>query len=255
MKKGMIKTEEEIAIIREGGRRLAVVLRAVKDIVVPGVTTRELDALAEKLIRANGDLPAFLNYTPDGARRPYPGTLCVSVNDEVVHGIGGDRVLVNGDIIGIDLGVIHKGLFSDAAMTIPVGHIDEAAKKLISVTEEALAVGIAESRVGKTTGDIGYAIEKYVKEQGFVIVEELGGHGVGYAQHEDPHISNYGNRGQGTRLKKGMVIALEPIVNEGTRYVKILSDGYTYATKDHKRSAHFEHTIVITDDDVEILTK
>ena len=254
-KNGMIKTEEEIAIIREGGRRLAVVLLAVKDIVLPGVTTRELDLLALKLIRANGDLPAFLNYTPEGAGRPYPGTLCVSVNDEAVHGIGGDRVLMNGDIVGIDLGVIHKGLFSDAAMTVTVGVIDEAAKKLIQVTETALMAGIAVARAGKTTGDIGHVIEKYVKEQGFVVVEELGGHGVGYAQHEDPHISNYGKRGQGTRLKKGMVIALEPIVNEGTRYVKILPDGYTYATKDHKRSAHFEHTIVITDGPAEILTK
>ncbi len=255
MKKGMIKTEEEIAIIREGGRRLAIVLLAVRDIVKPGVTTHELDLLAEKLIRSNGDLPAFLNYTPEGANTPYPSTLCVSVNDEAVHGIGDDRVLMNGDIVGIDLGVIHKGLFSDAAMTVPVGDIDDNAKKLIQVTEQALAVGIAEARAGKTTGDIGYAIEKYVKEQGFVVVEELGGHGVGYAVHEDPHISNYGNRGQGTRLKKGMVIALEPIVNEGTRYVKLLSDGYTYATKDHKRSAHFEHTIVVTDGEAEILTK
>ncbi len=250
----MIKTEEEIAIIREGGKRLAVVLLAVKDIIKPGVTTHELDILAEKLIRENGDLPAFLNYTPDGARCPYPGTLCVSVNDEVVHGIPGDRVLMNGDIIGIDLGVIHKGLFSDAAMTVPVGVIDDNAKKLLKVTEEALAIGIAQARVGKSIGDIGYAIEKYVKEQGFVVVEELGGHGVGYAQHEDPHISNYGDRGQGVRLKKGMVIALEPIVNEGTRYIKLMPDGYTYATKDHKRSGHFEHTILITAGAPEILT-
>ncbi len=255
MAKGMIKTPEEIEIIREGGRRLAVVLLAVKDIVKPGVTTRELDQLAEKLIRANGDEPAFLNYTPEGAKRPYPGTLCVSVNDEAVHGIGGDRVLLEGDIVGIDLGVIHQGLFSDAAMTVPVGDIDKDAKKLIQVTEEALRIGIMESRAGKTTGDIGYAVEKYVKSQGYVIVEELGGHGVGYTQHEDPHISNYGDRGKGVRLKKGMVIALEPIVNEGTRYVKVLSDGYTYATRDHKRSAHFEHTIVITDGEPEILTK
>ncbi len=254
MKKGMIKNEDEIAIIREGGRRLAVILLAVKDIIAPGVTTRELDQLAEKLIRANGDIPTFLNYTPEGAHTPYPGTLCVSVNDEVVHGIPGDRVLMNGDIISIDLGVIHKGLFSDAAITVPVGDIDDNTKKLIQITEAALMVGIAEARSGKTTGDIGYAIEKYVNEHGFVVVEELGGHGVGYAQHEDPHISNYGKRGQGTMLKKGMVIALEPIVNEGTRYIKLLSDGYTYVTKDHKRSAHFEHTIVITDGVAETLT-
>ncbi len=251
----MIKTEEEIAVIREGGRRLAVILHAVKDTIKPGVTTLELDQLAEKLIRANVDEPAFLNYTPEGARTPYPSTLCVSVNDEVVHGIGSERILLEGDIVGIDLGVIHKGLFSDAAITVPVGQIDESAKNLIAVTEKALEMGIAEARVGKTTGDIGYAIEKYVRSQGFVIVEELGGHGVGYAQHEDPHIANYGTRGQGVKLKKGMVIALEPIVNEGTRYVKLLADGYTYATKDHKRSGHFEHTIVITDGPAEILTQ
>lgn len=255
-KKGMIKTAEEIAIIREGGRRLATVLLAVKNIVKPGVTTRELDALAEKLIREGGDEPAFLNYTPEGARRPYPGTLCVSVNNEAVHGIGGDRVLQEGDIVGIDLGVIHKGLFSDAAMTVPVGTVDEGAKKLIAVTEQALAVGIDAARAGNTTGDVGYAIEAHVKKAGFVVVEELGGHGVGYHQHEDPHISNYGERGRGTRLKAGMVLALEPIVNEGTRFVKLLSDDYTYATRDGKRSGHFEHTIVITETGpAEILTR
>lgn len=254
-KKGMIKTDEEIEIIREGGRRLAMVLLAIKNVIRPGVTTRELDELALHLIREGGDEPAFLNYTPEGARAPYPGTLCVSVNDEAVHGISGDRVLQEGDIVGIDLGLIHKGLFSDSAMTVPVGKIDESAQKLIDVTREALNVGIAQARVGKSTGDIGFAIEKYVVDHGFVVVEELGGHGVGYAQHEDPHISNYGDRGQGVRLKKGMVIALEPIVNEGTRYVKLMPDGYTFATKDHKRSGHFEHTIVITDGDPEILTK
>lgn len=253
-KKGMIKTEEEITVIREGGRRLANILLAVKGIIKPGVTTRELDTLAEKLIRDNGDIPSFLNYTPEGARTPYPSTLCVSVNDEAVHGIPGDRILLEGDIVGIDLGVIHRGLFSDAAMTVPVGKIDDVAKKLIHVTEQALAAGIAEARVGKTIGDIGYVIEKYVKKHGFVVVEELGGHGVGYAQHEDPHISNYGEKGQGMRLRKGMVVALEPIVNEGARHVKVLTDGYTYATKDRKRSAHFEHTIVVTDGAPEILT-
>lgn len=253
--KGMIKTEEEIAIIREGGKRLARVLLAVKEIIKPGVTTKELDILAERLIREGGDEPAFLNYTPDGARRPYPGSLCVSVNDEVVHGIAGDRILKEGDIVGIDLGVKHRGLFTDSAITVPVGEIDEHAKKLLKVTEEALIAGIKEAREGKTTGDIGYAIEKYTQQHGFVVVEELGGHGVGYHQHEEPHISNYGTRGYGTRLKAGMVLALEPVVNEGTRYIKLHADGYTYTTKDHKRSGHFEHTILITKGDAEIITK
>lgn len=250
----MIKTEEEIEIIREGGKRLARILSALRDAVKPGVTTGELDALAEKLTRDGGDEPAFLHYTPEGARRAYPGTLCVSVNDEVVHGIGGDRVLHEGDIIGIDMGIKHQGLFTDSAMTVPVGEIDYAAKKLIEVTEGALNAGIEAARGGNTTGDIGYAIEKYVKDHGFVVVEELGGHGVGYHQHEDPHITNYGEKGKGVRLKPGMVLALEPIVNEGTRYIKLMPDGYTYATKDHKRSGHFEHTILITEGAPEILT-
>lgn len=251
----MIKTEEEIAIIREGGKRLAAILLAIKDKVVPGVTTRELDQLAEKLMREGGDEPAFLHYTPEGVSIPYPGSLCVSVNDEIVHGIGGDRVLEEGDIIGIDTGIKHKGFFTDSAMTVAVGEIDDTAKKLVQVTKDALAIGIDAARGGNTIGDIGYSIEKYVKGQGFVIVEELGGHGVGYHQHEDPHIANYGEKGKGVRLKPGMVLALEPIVNEGTRYIKLMPDGYTYVTRDHKRSAHFEHTILITDGPAEILTK
>ncbi|MGB2580514.1 MAG: type I methionyl aminopeptidase [Minisyncoccia bacterium] len=253
-KKGLIKTKEEIEILRDGGKRLARVLSIVRDSVAPGVTTNELDQLAEKLIREGGDEPAFLNYQPEGAHTAYPSTLCVSVNDEVVHGIGGNRVLKEGDIVSIDTGVKHKGLFTDSALTVPVGKIDDTAKKLISATEGALAAGVDAARAGNTIGDIGYAIEKYVKEHGFVVVEELGGHGVGYSQHEDPHIANYGERGQGLRLKPGMVIALEPIVNEGTRYIKLMPDGYTYVTKDHKRSAHFEHTILITDGASEILT-
>ena len=254
-KNGLIKNIEEIVIIREGGKRLGRVLSSVRDRVMPGVTTRELDQLAEKLIRGMGDEPAFLNYKPEGARTAYPGTLCVSVNDEVVHGIAGDRVLLDGDIICIDLGAKHNGLFTDSALTVPVGNIDDVAKKLIAATEEALIAGIEVSRSGNTLGDIGYAIEKCVKNCGFVVVEELGGHGVGYSQHEDPHIANYGERGQGMRLKPGMVIALEPIVNEGTRYIRLMPDGYTYVTKDHKRSAHFEHTILITEGAPEVLTK
>lgn len=255
-KKGMVKTKEEIDILREGGRRLARVLEEVKNAVCPGVTTQELNDLAGKLIHESGDEPAFLDYQPEGAHHPYPGILCVSVNDEVVHGIGDpSRVLQEGDIIGIDLGIKHQGLFTDAALTVPVGNINKSAKKLIQVTREALMRGLALARAGKTTGDIGYAIENYVKEQGFVVVEELGGHGVGYRQHEDPHIANYGVRGQGVKLKAGMVLALEPIVNEGTRFIKLLSDGYTYVTRDGKRSGHFEHTILVTNGAPEILTE
>lgn len=253
-KKGFIKTEEEIEILREGGKRLAAILCAVRDAVKPGVTTRELDQLAERLTREGGDVPAFLNYTPEGARSAYPGTLCVSVNDEVVHGIKSGRTLLEGDIIGIDMGIQHGGLFTDSALSVPAGKIDDNAKKLLQVTEIALTEGIKMARAGNTIGDIGHAIETYVKQHGFVIVEELGGHGVGYKQHEDPHIANYGYRGEGMKLKPGMILALEPIVNEGTRYVKLMPDGYTFVTRDHKRSAHFEHTILITGGPAEILT-
>jgi methionyl aminopeptidase len=253
-KKGYIKTEEEIAILREGGKRLGVILSTLRDAIKPGVTTRELDQLAERLMREGGDIPAFLNYTPEGARTAYPSSLCVSVNDEIVHGIASDRILLEGDIIGIDTGIQHKGLFTDSALTVPVGKIDEGAKKIIQVTEASLKVGIDVARAGNTIGDIGFAIEKYVKDHGFVIVEELGGHGVGYQQHEDPHIANYGLPKQGMKLKPGMVLAIEPIVNEGTRYIKLMPDGYTFVTRDHKRSAHFEHTILITDGAAEILT-
>ena len=255
-KKGMIKAEEEIVLIRESCKRLARILQEVKAAVRPGVTTRELDLLAERLMREGGDEPAFLNYTPEGAHKPYPGTLCVSVNDEIVHGIFSDRILQEGDIIGIDTGLRHKGFYSDSAMTVPVGSIDDAAKKLLAVTKGALDAAIDAARAGKTTGDVGHAIEKYVTSHGLVIVEELGGHGVGYHQHEDPHVANYGTPGEGTVLKPGMVLALEPIVNEGTRFIKLMPDGYTYVTKDHKRSGHFEHTVLITPEGpAEILTK
>lgn len=255
MKTGMVKTTEEIAVLRDGGKHLARILHAIRGAVAPGITTRELDRLAERLVRECGGTPAFLDYMPDGAHTAYPGTLCVSVNDEVVHGIAGDRVLADGDIVSIDIGMEYHGLFTDMAITVPVGKVDDQAKKLIRATENALATGIVAARSGNTVGDIGYAIENDVRSHGFVVVEELGGHGVGYSPHEDPHITNYGTRGQGVKLKVGMVLALEPIVNEGSRYVKLLPDGYTFVTRDHKRSAHFEHTILITDGPAEILTK
>lgn len=254
-KNGMIKTPEDIAILREGGRILARVLHKVKDAVTPGVTTIYLNDLAEKLVREEGALPSFLNYTPEGAHDPYPGTLCVSVNDEVVHGIPGNRTLLAGDIVDLDLGLEYKGLFVDMAETLPVGEVDEEAKRLLYATKEALFAGIKVARAGNTLGDIGFAIEGKVKEYGFVVVEELGGHGVGYAPHEEPHIANYGEIGKGMKLKAGMVLAIEPIVNEGTRFVNILPDGYTFVTRDHKRSAQFEHTILVTNSGAEILTK
>lgn len=252
----MVYKEKEIEVIREGGKRLAAVLRKVAKEVRPGISTKELDNLAEKLIRDGGDEPAFLNYTPDGAKFPYQATLCVSVNNEVVHGIPSDkRILKDGDIVGLDLGLRHKGFFTDMAMTVPVGGIDKEAKKLIKVTKESLAKGIAAARSGGFVGDIGEAIENFVKPHGYWIVKILGGHGVGKKVHEDPYVPNYGKSGTGQKLVPGMILALEPMLNEGTDKVFLDNDGYTFKTKDGKRSAHFEHTILITEGKAEILTK
>lgn len=254
----IIKTKEEIEILREGGRRLATVLYKVRDMVAPGVSTKDLDAYAEKLIREMGDEPAFLNYQPEGAVTPFPAALCVSVNDEVVHGIpSAKRILKEGDIVCIDLGVKHKGLFTDMAMTVPVGKVSPGDTKLMETTEKALAVGIDNVRVGNTVGDIGHSIERFVrsKDVKYGIVEVLAGHGVGRKIHEDPFIPNFGKAGTGAKLVPGMVIAIEPMLNHGTKHVTLDDDGYTFRTKDGKKSAHFEHTILVTDGEPEILTK
>jgi methionyl aminopeptidase len=253
----LIKSEEEIVILREAGKRLARVLREVSSLVVPGVQTSALNSKAEDLIRAGGDIPAFLNYQPEGARRPYPATLCVSVNDEVVHGLPNEnnRALEEGDIVGLDCGLTHKGLIVDSAMTVPVGHIDEESQRLISTTQEALESGIKASLVGSSVGDIGRAIEFVAVKSGYGVPTVLGGHGVGHKVHEDPYIPNLGRRGEGMKLEKGMVLALEPMLNLGTGDVVLADDGFTYSTADGRRSAHFEHTIVITNSEAEILTK
>ena len=253
----MVYNESEIKTLREGGKRLAFILNEVAKKTVVGAVISDLNDYAEQLIREGGDKPAFLHYKPEGARFPYPATLCVSVNDEVVHGIssGNERVLKEGDIVGIDLGLIHNGLVTDMAMTVGVGEIDKEAKKLIEVTKQSLYEGIKQARAGNKTGDIGYAIENFVKPFEFGVVDELGGHGVGKSVHEEPYIANVGKKGQGTKLQKGMVIALEPMLNEGKRNVVLDKDGYTFRTADGSRSAHFEHTILITDGDPEILTK
>ncbi len=255
----IIKTKEEIEILREGGRRLATVLYKVKEKVAPGVSTKDLDIYAEKLVRENGDQPAFLNYRPQGAKIPFPASLCVSVNDEVVHGIpSAKRILKEGDIVALDLGLKHRGLFTDMAITMPVGKVSIGSKTLIEVTEQALRVGIDSAQAGNTVGDIGHSIESFIrsrKENTYGIVEVLSGHGVGRFIHEDPYIPNFGKRGKGEKLIPGMVIALEPMLNNGTKSVTLDSDGYTFRTADGKKSAHFEHTILITDSEAEILTK
>ena len=256
----IIKTPEEIKILREGGRRLATVLLKLKEKVTAGVSTKELDDYAFKLIKEMRDEPAFLNYRPAGAEISFPASLCVSINDEVVHGIPNEkRFLKEGDIVAFDLGLKHKGLFTDMAITVPVGKINSASRKLIRVTEQALQVGIDNARKGNTIGDIGYSIEHFIRSQKrggqYGIVEVLSGHGVGRAIHEDPYIPNFGKKGKGEKLIPGMVIALEPMINNGVKNVILADDGYTFRTADGQKSAHFEHTVLVTGDEPEILTK
>lgn len=251
-----IKTKEDIAILREGGRRHAYILREIAKSVKPGMKVSELNDIADKLIHEGGDTPAFLNYKPYGADRPYPASLCVSVNDEVVHGIPNEKekILKEGDIVSLDLGLVHKGMITDMAITVPVGNISPELEKLLRVTKEALMAGIKSAKGGNRVGDIGNAVEQIGIANGYGIVEELSGHGVGYHVHEDPYVPNYGDAGKGILLKPGMVIAIEPMFNIGSKDIKLDNDGYTYKTVDGKPSAHFEHTILITKGDAEILT-
>jgi len=252
----IITNEKERATLIEAGKRLARVMAALKEKVTEGVTAEELDDLAEQMIRDGGDTPAFLGYTPEGALRPYPSALCVSVNDEVVHGIPNEsqKVLKEGDIVGLDFGLIHEGVVVDAALTLPVGKIDAESKKLLRATEKALAAGIAAARIGNHMGDISNAIQKEIESAGFSVVKSLGGHGVGNKVHEEPFIANFGKAGTGRELKEGTVLALEPISAAGKAAVTIAPDGYTYRTKDGSRSAHFEHTILIEGDKARIIT-
>lgn len=249
-----IKSEQDIEILREGGKRLAWVLREITSAVKPGVSALELDALAERLMREGGDVPSFLNYRPDGASLAFPASLCVSINDEVVHGIPGSRVLEEGDIVSLDAGLEHRGRFVDMAVTVPVGVVDEAALALIETCRTALSRGIASMHAGGRIGDIGHAIEKLVRPRGYGIVRELGGHGVGHEVHETPYVPNYGERNTGEKLLAGMVLAIEPMINEGSSAIKLAPNRFTYATKDGKRSAHFEHTVLVTERGSEILT-
>jgi methionyl aminopeptidase len=242
-----ITSESEKASLIEGGKRLAKILKALEAKVAPGTTSQELDDLAEAMIRDGGDEPCFLGYTPEGAHRPYPATLCVSINDEIVHGIPNEEVktLKSGDIVGLDLGLAHDGIIVDAAVTVPVGAVDEETKKLLAATKEALAAGISQAVPGNRIGDISHAIQKEIERAGFTVVKELGGHGVGNRVHEEPFVPNFGRPGMGELLQEGMVLALEPISTAGKAAVILSNDGYTFRTKDGSRSAHFEHTILI----------
>ena len=250
----IIKTPKEIEVIREGGKILAKVLAETAKIVKPGISTYELDKYAHDLIKEKGDIPAFLNYKPEGAKNAYPASLCVSVNSEVVHGIPSkNRILKEGDIVSLDLGLKHEGLFTDHAVTVAVGKISKKDQELLDDTKKALEIGIWAARGGDTVGDIGHAIESFVNRK-YGIVRELAGHGVGIKIHEDPYVPNYGKAGSGQRLIPGMIIAIEPMLNIGRADIISMPDGYTVKTADSSRSAHFEHTILITEDDAEILT-
>jgi methionyl aminopeptidase len=227
---------------------VARVLAELASVAAPGVTTRDLDELAERRIRDAGGVPAFKGY------RGYPATLCASVNEQVVHGIPSDRALIEGDILSLDIGAQMDGFYGDAAVTVPIGRISDEARRLLRVTEEALGQAIERARVGARISDIGHAVQRHVEANGFSIVREFVGHGIGAQMHEEPQIPNYGEPGRGPRLAEGMVLAIEPMVNAGRPGVKILADGWTAVTKDGSLSAHFEHTVAVTASGPRILT-
>ena len=250
----IIKTKKEIDIIREGGKILALVLAKTAEKVKPGISTLELDKYAYDLIKEHGGEPAFLNYKPEGAPLAFPASICISVNNEIVHGIPNkNKILKEGDIVSLDLGVKYKGLFTDHAITVPVGKISKKDQQLINDTKKALEIGIWAAKGGETVGDIGHAIESFVNRK-YGIVRELSGHGVGKKIHEDPYIPNYGRAHKGQKLIPGMVVAIEPMLNIGRDDIVSASDNWTIKTADGSRSAHFEHTILITEGDPEILT-
>ena len=252
-----IKTAEEIEILREGGRRHAFILSELSKKVAPGVSTQHLEDYARELIKEGGDKAAFLNYTPRGAKRPYPAALNVSINDEIVHGIPNEspKILAEGDIVSLDLGIEHQGMITDSAITVACGKISDKDRKMIEHCREALSLGIKAARGGGRIGDISSAIEGFVRKLGYGIPDGLAGHGVGYKVHEEPFVPNEGQKNKGELLRPGMVLALEPMITLGSSQIKLASDGYTYKTSDGSRSAHFEHTIVITDGEAIVLTK
>ncbi|MBI5787183.1 MAG: type I methionyl aminopeptidase [Candidatus Niyogibacteria bacterium] len=247
------RSEKEIEILKEGGRMLARVLDLLAKNVEPGLKTIELDRLAEAEIKKSGGEPSFKGYHSKGDP-PYPATLCVSINDEVVHGIPGERVINDGDVVSLDLGVKYGGFFTDSALTVIAGKEDGESKKLISVCRRSLDAAIAECRVGASLGDIGHAVESFVSGKGFRVFRELVGHGVGRGVHEDPQIPNWGKPGVGLKLKEGMVLAIEPMITKGRAQIKLAPDRWTWKTRDGSPAAHFEHTILVKQTGAEILT-
>ncbi len=245
----ILKLPEEIERLKTSNRIVAEILAELKDRVKPGVTTLELDELSEALSRKSRVVPAFKGY------HGYPFALCTSVNGEVVHGMPSDRPLVSGDILSLDFGVIYKGYVGDAAITVPVGTVSDTAERLMKVTKEGLYCGIEQAIPGNRLGDISAAVQQHVEAAGFSVVRDYVGHGIGRNMHEDPQIPNYGVRGRGILLRPGMVFAIEPMVNEGNYEVKVLPNGWTVVTEDGKLSAHFEHSVAITENGPEILSQ
>ena len=258
----MIKTKEEIAILREGGKILHDTLRAVKALAEEGarreVASAELNDLAIKIIRERGGEPSFLGYEVGRDKNgpiKYPSAICISINDEIVHGIHKPgKIIKNGDLLKLDLGVWYKGLCTDAALSVAVGEVSEVAEKLIAVTKEGLKRGLKQIKPGNTLGDYGYAVDKYVTGQGFFTVKGLVGHGVGYEVHEPPQIPNFGKKGEGLKFKEGMVLALEPMVNQFSEDIMLGDDGFVFTTVDGGLAGHFEHTVVVTGKGHEVLT-
>ena len=248
-----LKTEDEIELLRENNLLVGKTLAQVAKLIKPGVTTKELDKVAEEFIRDNGAIPTFKGF-PNQYGDPFPSSLCTSVNDQVVHGIPNDIPLCEGDIVSDDCGTYMKGFCGDSAYTFAVGKVEPEVARLLKVTKESLYIGIKNAVAGKRLGDIGYGIQEYCESNGFGIVREFVGHGIGKDMHEDPQVPNYGKRGYGTLLKKGLCIAIEPMITQGSRQIIMERDGWTVRTKDRKFAAHFEHTVAVGLGDADILS-
>lgn len=243
-----LKSDDEIKLMKAAGRIVAETLQKIEEVIKPGMTTKQLDALAERYIESRGARPSFKGYGG------FPASICTSVNEEVVHGIPGDRVLMEGDIVSVDCGAVINGYQGDAARTFPVGRISPEVQNLIDVTRESFFKGIEYAVVGARLGDIGHSIQKYVESNGYSVVRDYVGHGIGRKMHEDPPVPNYGRAGRGLKLQKGLVIAIEPMVNAGGYEVRQLKNGWTVVTKDGMPSAHYENTVAILDNGPELLT-
>ncbi|MFH1190741.1 MAG: type I methionyl aminopeptidase [Candidatus Omnitrophota bacterium] len=244
-----LKSQKDINMLKRSGAILASVMKKLQASLRPGMTTLDIDLLSEELIHQEKALPAFKGY------RGFPGTACVSVNEEIVHGVPGSRVILEGDIVSIDLGVNYEGFFSDMAMTLPVGKVNDDKLKLIAVSQQSLDIGIKQAQVGNYVTDISHSIQSYVESCGFSVVRQFVGHGIGLALHEEPEIPNFGQPGLGPLLKSGMVLAIEPMINLGSWECLVVENGWTAVTKDGAPSAHFEHTVAVTDKGPVILTK